>query len=50
MYDAKLAKEIADYIDQVAAQGTRISLEDLEGRPLPIRLRDGIIKLFSSYL
>lgn len=49
-FDPQLARQL----DQVAvtriAEGRRVTLAEMDARPSPIKLRDGIARLFSPYL
>jgi len=45
-----LGNLIAGSTDRKLASARRITLADVDGRSLPIRLRDGIARLLSPYL
>ncbi len=49
-YDARLAQRLDALIDARIAAARALSLADVAARPLPIRLRDGVARLFSPYL
>ena len=49
-YDARFAQTMARLIDERIASATRLSLEAVESRPLPLRLRDGVARLLTPYL
>jgi len=49
-YDRELATSLAAMADQRIRAARRLSLEDLNNRTLPVKLRDGIVRLFSPYL
>ena len=49
-YDRELAATIGAVIDAKIAGARQTTLAELDGRPLPIRLRDGVARLFSPYL
>jgi cardiolipin synthase A/B len=49
-YDYDLAAQMDRLIDAKLARSRRLRLADLEARPLPLRLRDGIAWLLSPYL
>jgi len=49
-YDRDLAGALDQQITAVIAQSRRKTLAEVDGRSLPIRLRDGIARLFSPYL
>lgn len=50
VYDEGLAQQISESIDARIERSTRVTMEELHERPLPIRLRDGLARLFSPYL
>ncbi len=41
---------LSDHFNQIKAKSTIVTLEAMDGRSLPIKLRDGVARLFSSYL
>jgi cardiolipin synthase len=49
-YDAQLAGRLQDRIERRIAESTRVTLADVEGLSLPVRLRNGIARLFTPYL
>ncbi|MFT5523293.1 MAG: cardiolipin synthase [Pirellulaceae bacterium] len=49
-YDRSLAANLRAIIRDRIRRGRRLSLEELDGRSLAIRLRDGIARLASPYL
>ena len=49
-YDKELASRLAAIVERKLSQATQVSLAQLDGRPLPIRLRDGVARLFAPYL
>jgi cardiolipin synthase len=49
-YSAQLAARLEALLDQKIAGGRRVTLAELESRPLPLRLRDGIARLAQPYL
>jgi cardiolipin synthase len=49
-YDRRLAGTLARIADEKIASSRRLSLDEVDGRPVPIRLRDGIARLFQPYL
>ncbi|HVZ49861.1 MAG TPA: phospholipase D-like domain-containing protein [Gemmatimonadaceae bacterium] len=49
-YDRPLAHAIGALIDARVAGARDVTLRDVDGRPLPVRLRDGIARLFTPYL
>lgn len=48
--DEQLAAEAGAYIDRLESIARPITLEEVDGRSLPVRLRDSIFWLFSAYL
>lgn len=50
VYGNDFADGLIDYIDQAAAAGREVTLEEVDGRSLPIRFRDSICWLFTPYL
>jgi cardiolipin synthase len=49
-YDRELAAFLLDYTGEKIARSRQTSLEEVDGRSLPVRLRDGVARLFSPYL
>lgn len=49
-YDDRLAGRMEALIQSKIACARPLSLEDVQGRALPIKLRDGVARLFSPYL
>ena len=49
-YDEQLAGVLDRQISDVIARSRRKTLAEVDGRSLPVRLRDGIARLFSPYL
>ncbi|MFI5309339.1 MAG: phospholipase D-like domain-containing protein, partial [Polyangiales bacterium] len=49
-YDPELAKRMGRLFDERIAVATPVTLQDLERRPLSLRLRDGVARLFTPYL
>jgi cardiolipin synthase len=49
-YDPDLAGRLQDWIDHKISGARRVTLEQIEGRSLPYRLRDGIARLLTPYL
>jgi cardiolipin synthase len=49
-YDEVLARELGALVDARIAQGRTITLAEVDARPFPIRVRDGVAKLFAPYL
>lgn len=49
-YDEALAARLDELASERIAKSREITLADVDGRSLPIRLRDGVARLFSPYL
>jgi cardiolipin synthase len=49
-YDRSLAAAAGEIFDRKKAGARQITLADVDGRRLPVRLRDGIARLLSPYL
>jgi cardiolipin synthase len=49
-YSPSFARAMADLIRQKIKHSEPITLADVDGRSLPVKLRDGIIRLFTPYL
>jgi cardiolipin synthase len=49
-YGADFARKVEAIIQDKMRHATPISLEEMDRRPLPIRLRDGVARLLSPYL
>lgn len=49
-YDENLAARLDEFVSERIASGREITLADVDGRSLPVRLRDGVARLFSPYL
>ncbi len=49
-YDRHLARRLQDLVDTKVAASRDLSLDELAGRSIPARLRDGFARLFSPYL
>jgi cardiolipin synthase len=49
-YDADLGARLEALATERIARARRLTLEDLDRRPLPIKLRDGFARLLSPYL
>ena len=48
---AEVAKDVAGKVVETKRNGARpVTLEEVNGRPLPARLRDGIARLLTPYL
>ncbi len=49
-YDEPLASELNLLVDAKIAKATRVRKDDVDARPLPVKLRDGIARLAAPYL
>jgi cardiolipin synthase A/B len=50
VYDRSLATLLDQHIDSLRGKAKGITLADVDGRKLPVRLRDGVARLLSPYL
>jgi len=50
VYDRGLAARLQNQVDRLRTTARQVSLADVDGRKLPIRLRDGVARLMSPYL
>lgn len=50
VYDPALVGRLTRFFDETASRSHEVTLAEVDGRPLAIRLRDGVAKLFSPYL
>ena len=49
-YDHALAKRLNEIVDRKAQEAKEITIEDVNARSFPVRLRDGLARLLSPYL
>ena len=49
-YDELLAQKMDTHIAQIISASRKRTLADVDSRSLPIRIRDGIARLFAPYL
>jgi cardiolipin synthase len=49
-FDAEVAAEVDALVEERLARARRVTLADVDRRPLALRLRDGVARLFSPYL
>ncbi|MFW6387654.1 MAG: cardiolipin synthase [bacterium] len=49
-YDAELARRLAQEFDTRRRASVQVRKQDVDSRTLPIKLRDGVARLFSPYL
>jgi cardiolipin synthase len=50
VFDSDLADELGRHIDMLRARSTRVTLDTLDSRSFPVKLRDAAAKLFAPYL
>ena len=50
VYDSQFGKRMDAYIEAKRSTAQQVTLADVDGRPLPIKLRDGFARLMSPYL
>jgi len=50
IFDAAFASEMNRYFNQAISNATEVSLQEIEQRPLLLKLRDNFARLFSPYL
>jgi cardiolipin synthase len=49
-YDTALAERLESLIETKRATGSEVTMEEVDKRGLPVRLRDGVARLLSPYL
>jgi cardiolipin synthase len=49
-YHCELGNALAGLFDDKLKQGREVTLEDVDGRRLPVKLRDGLARLFTPFL
>jgi cardiolipin synthase len=49
-YDVDLARRLHDLIDAKRKAAHLVTLQEMDDRPLPARLRDGVARLLTPYL
>lgn len=49
-YDANLAQQLENHIDQKISGARELSIAEVDGRPILIKLRDGFVRLAAPYL
>lgn len=50
VYDRPLASALADHVERVRQVSRRVTLQEVDGRSFPVRLRDSLAWLMSPYL
>lgn len=49
-FDPSLARQLDAVADARIAEGRRVTIEEMDGRPLPVKIRDGLARLWTPYL
>ena len=49
-YDRSLATTLEAHVAEIITRSTRRTLAEVDGRSLPVRIRDGVARLFAPYL
>jgi cardiolipin synthase A/B len=49
-YDERLAATLSEIVDEKIRRSRRVTLEQMDARSFPVRLRDGFVRLFTPYL
>jgi cardiolipin synthase len=49
-YDRELARVLQGQILKKVERASRLTMDDVDGRSLPVKLRDGVARLLSPYL
>jgi len=49
-YSAELGQRLEALVQTKRAAARRVTLEEMDARPLPVKLRDGFMRLFAPYL
>lgn len=50
IFDHELTEYLADHFDMMKMSARQVTLEEVDGRSLPVKLRDASAKIFSPYL
>lgn len=50
VFDRGLVRRLSDYVGSIQKRSRAVTLEELDGRSLPVRTRDALAWLFSPYL
>jgi len=50
VFDRPLAEQLTVHVEEVIKRSQVVTLEDMDGRPLPVKLRDAMAWLLSPYL
>jgi cardiolipin synthase len=49
-YDLELARRLEELVETKRKAAHRVTLHEMDARPLPVRLRDGLARLLTPYL
>ncbi len=49
-YSAELGERLEALVQSKRAAARRVTLEEMDARPLPVKLRDGMARLFAPFL
>jgi cardiolipin synthase len=49
-YDVELARRLDELVETKRKAAHLVTLQEMDDRPLPVRLRDGIARLLTPYL
>lgn len=50
IYDRHLASELGEYFDEVKERSREVTMDEMDSRSLPVRLRDAGARLFAPYI
>jgi cardiolipin synthase A/B len=50
VYDRELAERLGKHFEDTVAMSREVTLKEMDGRPLPEKIRDGFAKLMSPYM
>jgi cardiolipin synthase len=50
VYDSALASRLRQLFERALLNSREVTLDEMENRPIPVKLRDGFFHLFSPYL
>ncbi len=50
VFDRGLVQQLGDYVESTLKRSREVTIEELDGRSLPVRTRDALAWLFSPYL
>jgi cardiolipin synthase len=49
-YDLALARQLEELVETKRKAAHLVTLQEMDARPLPVRLRDGVARLLTPYL